>query len=52
MWEALAEICATEGITPSDLVTMIAARQRGGTLTAAVRVAILEYFRSRKYPDS
>ena len=46
MWEALDEICKREEITRSDFVTRVDAyRSDEGSLTDAVRVAILAYFR-------
>jgi predicted DNA-binding ribbon-helix-helix protein len=46
MWEALREIARADDITVNDLVTAIA-RQRGGrNLTAAIRVYIVDFYRS------
>jgi predicted DNA-binding ribbon-helix-helix protein len=47
MWEALKEICRRERITLADLCTLVArARSSALTLTAALRVFIVDYFRS------
>jgi predicted DNA-binding ribbon-helix-helix protein len=46
MWEALAEICRREGLSRSDICSRVEARRRESSLTAAVRVYILSYFRA------
>ena len=46
MWDALAEICDREAMTPSALCSEIDRnRDPAGSLTAAVRVFLLVYFR-------
>lgn len=47
MWSALTEIAATEGLRINELVSKIANRARIGSLTSAVRVFIMAYYRSR-----
>ena len=49
MWSALAEIAATEGLRVNELVSKIANRARIGSLTSAVRVFIMAYYRSRAH---
>ncbi|MDX1710972.1 MAG: ribbon-helix-helix domain-containing protein [Rhodovibrionaceae bacterium] len=46
MWEALAEICRREGASRAEICTLVEARRRESSLTAAVRVYILSYFRA------
>ncbi len=46
MWEALGEVCRREGVSASELCSEIdRKRRRGSSLTAAVRVFLLVYFR-------
>jgi predicted DNA-binding ribbon-helix-helix protein len=45
MWQALEEVAATSGLTIHQLCTMIDERQRESSLTAAVRVFLLLYYR-------
>ncbi len=45
MWDALDEICHREGMTLSQLCQRIDERRRASSLTAAIRVFILTYFR-------
>lgn len=45
MWEALEEIAAREGLTLSQLCERVDARRRESTLTAAMRVFTMSYFR-------
>jgi len=49
-WKALKEISAERGVTLSVLVTDIDAERRHDNLSSAIRVFILEYFRSRVTP--
>lgn len=52
MWDALLEICKNERMTIHKLCSMIAARkQLGGSLTAAIRVFIMAYFRAAATPE-
>lgn len=46
MWDALAEICRREDLTLHDLCGLIDERRRASSLTAAIRVFIVNYFRS------
>lgn len=46
-WEALAEIAATLGVTIHVVVQQANERRAGGTLTSAVRVFVLAWFRAR-----
>jgi predicted DNA-binding ribbon-helix-helix protein len=45
MWRALEEICAREGKTIHEFVTDVDARRSESSLTAAIRVALLLYYR-------
>lgn len=45
MWGALDEICRREDITPHSFCTDVARRHTLSSLTAAVRVEIMKYFR-------
>ena len=45
MWEALREIAHTDDITVNDLVTAIDGQRGGGSLTAAIRVYIVDFYR-------
>lgn len=55
LWAAVEEICHREGITAADFVTRIDKKRRGQNTpegrTSAVRVAILEYYRSAATED-
>jgi predicted DNA-binding ribbon-helix-helix protein len=46
MWDALEEICRREEITQHELCRMIDERRRASSLTAAIRVFIVNYFRA------
>ena len=46
MWNALEEICQREGRNMHDLCTMVDARRSESSLTAAMRVFVLSYFRA------
>lgn len=46
MWEALEEICDREGSSVSEICTRVERRRRQSSLTAAVRVFIVGYFRA------
>ena len=46
MWEALAEIAGREGVTSHEICSGLARRRRESSLTAALRVFILDYFRA------
>lgn len=45
MWDALAEMARRERLTIHELCTAIQSRRQESTLTAAIRVHILVYFR-------
>lgn len=45
MWEALEEIARREGLGIGELCAMVDRQRRESTLTAAIRVFILHYFR-------
>lgn len=46
MWDALAEICRREEMSLHELCGLIDSRRRASSLTAAIRVFILTYFRA------
>ena len=46
MWEALREVCAREGRSMNALVTQIDRGRAQSTLTAAIRVYLLAYFKA------
>ena len=49
MWEGLRDIAAGEGISVNQVVTAIAAcRPDGGSLTSAIRIFVMEYYRARQ----
>ncbi len=45
MWDALAEVCRREGITPGDLAARATRHVDEGSRTSAIRTYILKYFR-------
>ena len=45
MWEALQDISRQLKVTTNDLVTAIAAQRTASSLTAAIRVYILDFYR-------
>jgi predicted DNA-binding ribbon-helix-helix protein len=47
MWSALSEIALSEGIRVNEMVSQVASKSRTGSLTSAVRVFIMAYFRSK-----
>jgi predicted DNA-binding ribbon-helix-helix protein len=51
-WKALKEIAGERGMNVSDLVTAIDTGRRQGTLSSAVRVFVLDHYRSRTTPPS
>lgn len=51
MWDALAEICRREDLTVHDLCGLIDERRRASSLTAAIRVFIVNYFRAAATED-
>ena len=51
MWDALAEICRREDRTVNEICGMIDARRQASSLTAAIRVFTLAYFRAAATED-
>jgi len=46
MWDALSEICRRERLTIHDVCTAVDARRTASTLTAALRVFVMGYYRT------
>ena len=46
LWEAIEEICRRERLSVHEFCQLARSRARGGSLTASVRVFVLDYFRS------
>lgn len=46
MWDALHQICRREAATLNEIVTEIERRRAASSLTAAIRVYVLSYFRA------
>jgi len=46
MWDAVAEICRREELSIGQLCQRVNERRRESTLTAALRVYVLSYFKS------
>lgn len=46
MWDALAEISKREGKSLHEVCSSVASRRRSSSLTAAIRVFIMTYFRA------
>ncbi len=46
MWDALAEICRREEMTMHEICGLIDSRRQASSLTAAIRVFTLAYFRA------
>ena len=51
MWDALSEICRRERLSAHDVCTAIDARRTASTLTAALRVFVMEYYRAASTED-
>lgn len=51
MWDALTEICRREDLTIHQLCALIDERRLASSLTAAIRVFIVNYFRSAATED-
>ena len=51
MWDALEEVARREGTTVHRLCTLVEARRRESSLTAAIRVFILGYYRAAATED-
>jgi predicted DNA-binding ribbon-helix-helix protein len=49
MWEAFRDIAARENVTVHQLATRIKGQTRASSLTSAIRVFVVEYYRHR--PD-
>ena len=49
-WTALREIAQVQGVTPSILVTTLAATGEHSNLSSAVRVFVLEHYRNKARP--
>ena len=45
MWEALAEICEAQGLTINEFCGLVDEARGPSSLTAAIRVAIVAYYR-------
>ena len=46
-WNAMKEISAQRDMTPSELVGEIDSNRQQGNLSSAIRLFVLDYFRSR-----
>ena len=46
-WTSLKEIAISRGVTLSELVTSIDVERQQGNLSSAIRLFVLDYFRSR-----
>jgi len=46
MWDALEEVCRREEMSQHELCAMVDERRRTSSLTAAIRVFIVNYFRA------
>jgi predicted DNA-binding ribbon-helix-helix protein len=51
MWDALAEIAQRENRHVNELVTLVEQRRTASSLTAAVRVFVVRYFRAAATED-
>ena len=51
MWDAMEEICRREDMSQHELCAMIDERRRSSSLTAAIRVFIVNYFRAAATED-
>lgn len=51
MWEALREIARRQGVSVHDLVTAIDRERAESSLTAAIRVYIVNFYRAALLPD-
>lgn len=51
MWRSLQDICKRERCTAHDIATMVAAGRTQGSLTAALRVFVMVYFRAAATED-
>jgi predicted DNA-binding ribbon-helix-helix protein len=46
MWEALREVVALQGLSVNQLATQLDRRRSGSSLTSAIRVYVVEFYRS------
>jgi len=51
MWQALEEVAGNSGLTIHEVCTLIDERRRESSLTAAVRVFLLSYYRDAAMGD-
>ena len=51
MWDGYEEICRREGCTIHEICSMVDQRRQGSSLTAALRVFIMLYFRAAATED-
>lgn len=51
MWRSLQDICKRERCSVHDIATMVAAERSNGSLTAALRVFVMAYFRAAATED-
>ena len=51
MWDALDEICEREGLSLNEFCSRIAGRRSSSSVTAAVRVFVMSYFRAAATED-
>ncbi len=51
MWDSLAEICRREDMSLHEICSLIDARRQASSLTAAIRVFTLTYFRAAATED-
>ena len=47
MWDSLRDIAAREGITVHELITGIRDQNLASSLTSAIRVYVVQYYRAR-----
>lgn len=50
MWDALQDIAQRQGVTVHDLVSSIDRRRMASSLTAAIRVHIVDFYRAAALP--
>ena len=50
-WQGLKVIAGERGVTLSDLVAAIDKERRQGNLSSAIRLFVLDHYRSRAYAD-
>ncbi|MBN9583167.1 MAG: ribbon-helix-helix domain-containing protein [Afipia sp.] len=51
-WNGMKEIASTRGLTLSELVGEIDGGRQQGNLSSAIRLFVLDYFRSRAVPSA